>query len=197
MRSAEATRKTLETAVRVEIELDGSGENDINTGIAFFDHMLAQVARHGLFDLNIVAEGDLEVDAHHTVEDVGIVLGEAISEALGDRAGIGRMADATVPMDEALAQVAVDLSGRGHSSFEGEFANAEIGDLETQLIPHFIDSLARHAGANIHVRILAGQNDHHKCEAAFKALARALDAATAIDERRGGQVPSTKGTITE
>ena len=197
MRSAEATRKTLETAVRVEIELDGSGESDINTGIAFFDHMLAQVARHGLFDLNIVAEGDLEVDAHHTVEDVGIVLGEAISEALGDRAGIGRMADATVPMDEALAQVAVDLSGRGHSSFEGEFANAEIGDLETQLIPHFIDSLARHAGANIHVRILAGQNDHHKCEAAFKALARALDAATAIDERRGGQVPSTKGTITE
>jgi imidazoleglycerol-phosphate dehydratase len=197
LRSAEATRKTLETAVRVEIELDGSGESDINTGIAFFDHMLAQVARHGLFDLNIVAEGDLEVDAHHTVEDVGIVLGEAISEALGDRAGIGRMADATVPMDEALAQVAVDLSGRGHSSFEGEFANAEIGDLETQLIPHFIDSLARHAGANIHVRILAGQNDHHKCEAAFKALARALDAATAIDERRGGQVPSTKGTITE
>ena len=197
MRSAEATRKTLETAVRVEIELDGSGESDINTGIAFFDHMLAQVARHGLFDLNIVAEGDLEVDAHHTVEDVGIVLGEAISEALGDRAGIGRMADATVPMDEALAQVAVDLSGRGHSSFEGEFANAEIGDLETQLIPHFIDSLARHAGANIHVRILAGKNDHHKCEAAFKALARALDAATAIDERRGGQVPSTKGTITE
>jgi len=197
LRSAEATRKTLETAVRVEIELDGSGESDINTGIAFFDHMLAQVARHGLFDLNIVAEGDLEVDAHHTVEDVGIVLGEAISEALGDRAGISRMADATVPMDEALAQVAVDLSGRGHSSFEGEFANAEIGDLETQLIPHFIDSLARHAGANIHVRILAGQNDHHKCEAAFKALARALDVATAIDERRGGQVPSTKGTITE
>lgn len=197
MRSAEATRKTLETAVRVEIELDGSGESDINTGIAFFDHMLAQVARHGLFDLNIAADGDLEVDAHHTVEDVGIVLGEAISEALGDRAGIGRMADATVPMDEALAQVAIDLSGRGHSSFEGEFANAEIGDLETQLIPHFIDSLARHAGANIHVRILAGQNDHHKCEAAFKALARALDAATAIDERRGGQVPSTKGTITE
>jgi len=197
LRSAEATRKTLETAVRVEIELDGSGESDINTGIAFFDHMLAQVARHGLFDLNIVAEGDLEVDAHHTVEDVGIVLGEAISEALGDRAGISRMADATVPMDEALAQVAVDLSGRGHSSFEGEFANAEIGDLETQLIPHFIDSLARHAGANIHVRILAGQNDHHECEAAFKALARALDVATAIDERRGGQVPSTKGTITE
>lgn len=197
MRSAETTRKTLETAVRVGIELDGSGESDINTGIAFFDHMLAQVARHGLFDLNIVAEGDLEVDAHHTVEDVGIVLGEAISEALGDRAGIGRMADATVPMDEALAQVAIDLSGRGHSSFDGDFANAEIGDLETQLIPHFIDSLARHAGANIYVRILAGQNDHHKCEAAFKALARALDAATAIDERRGGQVPSTKGTITE
>ena len=183
--------------MRVGIELDGSGESDINTGIAFFDHMLAQVARHGLFDLNIVAEGDLEVDAHHTVEDVGIVLGEAISEALGDRAGIGRMADATVPMDEALAQVAIDLSGRGHSSFDGDFANAEIGDLETQLIPHFIDSLARHAGANIYVRILAGQNDHHKCEAAFKALARALDAATAIDERRGGQVPSTKGTITE
>jgi imidazoleglycerol-phosphate dehydratase len=197
LRSAETTRKTLETAVRVGIELDGSGESDINTGIAFFDHMLAQVARHGLFDLNIVAEGDLEVDAHHTVEDVGIVLGEAISEALGDRAGIGRMADATVPMDEALAQVAIDLSGRGHSSFDGDFANAEIGDLETQLIPHFIDSLARHAGANIYVRILAGQNDHHKCEAAFKALARALDAATAIDERRGGQVPSTKGTITE
>ncbi len=197
MRSAKATRETLETAVRVEIELDGSGESDIDTGIAFFNHMLAQVARHGLFDLKIGAKGDLEVDAHHSVEDVGIVLGKAISESLGDRAGISRMADSTVPMDEALAQVSIDLSGRGHSSFEGNFANAEIGDLETQLIPHFIDTLARHAGANIHVRILAGQNDHHKCEAAFKALARALDAATAIDGRRGGQVPSTKGTMTE
>ena len=197
MRSGKATRETLETAVRVEIELDGRGESDISTGIAFFDHMLAQVARHGLFDLKIGAEGDLKVDSHHTVEDVGIVLGEAIAAALGDGGGIYRMADATVPMDEALAQVAVDLSGRGHSAFEGEFANAEIGELETQLIPHFIDSLARRAGANIHVRILAGENDHHKCEAVFKALGKALDAATAIDERRGGEVPSTKGTITD
>ncbi len=197
MRSAEAARETLETAVRVEIELDGRGESDVSTGIAFFDHMLAQIARHGLFDLKIRAEGDLEVDSHHTVEDVGIVLGEAIDKSLGDRGGIGRMGDATVPMDEALAQVAVDLSGRGYSSFEGEFANAEIGELETQLIPHFFDTLARHAKANIHIRILAGENDHHKCEAAFKALGRALDAATAIDERRRGQAPSTKGTITD
>lgn len=196
-RSGEAARETLETTVRVSIGLDGAGESDIGTGIAFFDHMLAQIARHGMFDLKVEAEGDLEIDSHHTVEDVGIVLGEALDKSLDDRRGINRMADATVPMDEALAQVAVDLSGRGHSSFDGEFNNAEIGELETELIPHFVDSLARHAGANIHVRILAGTNDHHRCEAVFKALGRALDAATALDPRRAGQIPSTKGTITE
>lgn len=197
MRSATKIRKTLETAVQIEIELDGQGQNDICTGIAFFDHMLAQVAKHGLFDVEIKAEGDLEIDSHHTVEDVGIVLGDAINASLGSRIGITRMADATVPMDEALAQVAVDLSGRGCSSFNGTFSNAEIGDLDTQLVPHFVDSLARHAGANIHVRILAGENDHHKCEAVFKALGTALDKATSIDSRRDSQVPSTKGTITE
>jgi imidazoleglycerol-phosphate dehydratase len=197
LRSGDAARETLETKVRVTIGLDGSGESDISTGVAFFDHMLAQIARHGMFDLKVEAEGDLEIDSHHTVEDVGIVLGEAIDNALGDRRGISRMADATVPMDEALAQVAVDLSGRGHSAFDGDFKNAEIGDLESELIPHFVDSLARNAGANVHVRILAGNNDHHRCEAAFKALGRALDTATALDPRRAGQVPSTKGTITE
>ena len=148
-----------------------------------------------MFDIDVNATGDLNVDGHHTAEDVGITLGKAFNDALGDRAGIARMADATVPMDEALANVAVDLAGRDHLSFDAEFQQDAIGDLETSLIEHFIGSLARHLGAAVHVRLLAGRDDHHKAEAIFKALARALDAATALDPRREGQVPSTKGTL--
>lgn len=177
------------------VHVDGSGSFRGSTGIGFLDHMLAQVATHGMFDLDVTAKGDLNVDGHHTAEDVGIGLGKAFHEALGDRVGIARMADATVPMDEALANVAVDLAGRDHLTFDAEFRQDAIGDLETSLIEHVIGSWARHMGAAIHVRLLAGRDDHHKAEAIFKALARALDVATSLDSRREGQVPSTKGTL--
>jgi imidazoleglycerol-phosphate dehydratase len=194
-RTATVRRTTGETDVTVTVEIDGSGEFNGSTGIGFLDHMLAQVATHGMFDLRVQAQGDLNVDGHHTAEDVGIALGKAFHDALGDRVGIARMADATVPMDEALASVAVDLAGRDHLTFDGEFRQDAIGDLEASLVEHIIGSLARHMGASIHVRLLAGRDDHHKAEAVFKALARALDAATKPDERRDGQVPSTKGTL--
>ncbi len=194
-RTASVQRTTGETDVTVRVDLDGYGQFDGSTGIGFLDHMLAQVARHGMFDIEVTATGDLNIDGHHTAEDVGITLGKAFHEALGDRVGIARMADATVPMDEALASVAVDLAGRDHLAFDAEFKQDAIGDLETSLIEHVIGSFARHAGAAVHVRLLAGCDDHHKAEAIFKALARALDAATALDPRREGQVPSTKGTL--
>ena len=194
-RFSTVTRSTGETEVTVAVHVDGSGSFRGSTGIGFLDHMLAQVATHGMFDLDITAKGDLNVDGHHTAEDVGIGLGKAFHEALGDRVGIARMADATVPMDEALANVAVDLAGRDHLTFDAEFRQDAIGDLETSLIEHVIGSWARHMGAAIHVRLLAGRDDHHKAEAIFKALARALDVATSLDSRREGQVPSTKGTL--
>ena len=194
-RTASVQRATDETDVTVSVDIDGLGQFEGSTGIGFLDHMLAQIAKHGMFDIDVNATGDLNVDGHHTAEDVGITLGKAFNDALGDRAGIARMADATVPMDEALANVAVDLAGRDHLSFDAEFQQDAIGDLETSLIEHFIGSLARHLGAAVHVRLLAGRDDHHKAEAIFKALARALDAATALDPRREGQVPSTKGTL--
>ena len=196
-RRASVTRTTSETEVAATVVIDGSGEFRGATGIGFLDHMLAQLARHGLFDIDVNAVGDLHIDAHHTAEDVAIVLGRAFNDALGDRQGIQRMGDATVPMDEALAQVAVDLAGRDFSAFAGEFKQDRIGGLETSLLPHIIGSLARHMGAAIHVRVLAGEDDHHKAEAVFKALARALDQATAFDPRRAGAVPSTKGTLTD
>lgn len=194
-RTASVQRATDETDVTVSVDIDGEGRFEGSTGIGFLDHMLAQIAKHGMFDLHIQASGDLNVDGHHTAEDVGITLGKALHDALGDRVGIARMADATVPMDEALANVAVDLAGRDHLSFDAEFQQDAIGDLESSLIEHFIGSLARHLGAAVHVRLLAGRDDHHKAEAIFKALARALDAATVLDPRREGQVPSTKGTL--
>ncbi len=195
-RRARVTRTTAETDVAVSVALDGAGRFSGGTGVGFLDHMLDQLARHGLFDIEVTASGDLHIDAHHTAEDTAIVLGRAFDEALGDRLGIQRMGDAAVPMDEALAHVAVDLSGRDFAAFEGEFRQDRIGDLETSLIPHVIASLARHMGAAVHVRLLAGQDDHHKAEAVFKALARALDQATALDPRRAGAAPSTKGTLT-
>ena len=196
-RTATVHRKTKETDVTVRVNLDGSGSVTGSTGIGFLDHMLAQLSRHGLFDIEVRAAGDLHIDAHHTAEDVATVLGQAFREALGDRAGIARMGNATVPMDEALASVAVDLAGRDHAAFSGEFRQDRVGDLDTSLLPHIVGSLARHLGASIHVRVLAGDDDHHKAEALFKALARALDVATAVDPRLSGQVPSTKGTLTE
>jgi imidazoleglycerol-phosphate dehydratase len=194
MRSASIHRVTRETDVHVDLTLDGTGKVDIETGIGFYDHMLHHVAHHGLFDLTIKATGDLHIDEHHTVEDVAIALGQALDQALGDRAGIVRMADAWVTMDEALAQVILDMSGRPYAVFTGEFATPRIGTLGTSLIPHALESLATHARMNLHTRVLYGRDDHHKAEAVFKALGRALDAATLIDARRSG-VPSTKGVI--
>lgn len=195
MRTGKSERTTAETSIAVHIDLDGSGGGQISSGIAFFDHMLAQLAKHGLFDLDLRASGDIEIDAHHTVEDCGIVLGRALAQALGDRSGITRMADALVPLDDALARVVVDLSGRGYLAYDGEFDGERVGDLDTQLIREFLYALSINAGLNLHVSILAGHNDHHRAEALFKALARALRQAVSIDPRRGGQVPSTKGTL--
>ncbi len=196
-RCGNSQRNTAETQISVSVDLDGTGECDVSSGVRFFDHMLAQVAKHGLVDLQLVARGDLDIDAHHTIEDCGIVLGRAISQALGDRAGITRMGDATVPLDDALAQVTIDLSGRGFLALDAAFASEKVGDLDTQLIQEFLYALAINAGANLHVRLLAGHNDHHRAEALFKALARALRLAAAPDPRRQGQIPSTKGTLAD
>ncbi len=193
-RKATLSRETKETKVKVEIALDGSGVASVSTGIGMLDHLLDQLARHGLFDLTVEASGDFAtIDAHHSVEDIGIVLGQAFNNALGDRAGIVRMAHAIVPLDEALALVAVDLSGRGYAVIDGEFKPA--GQLTGTLIEHFIETFARESRNNIHIQILSGADGHHVAECVFKALARSLDAACRIDERRGGSVPSTKGTL--
>ncbi len=189
------TRVTRETNITLSLDLDGSGRAQIETGIGFFDHMLALFAGHGLFDLAVAAHGDLHIDEHHTVEDVGICLGKAISQGLGDRSGIVRTAHSYVPMDETLALVAVDLGGRPYCVFEATWHTPRIGGLGTDLIGHFFESVAIHAAMNLHARVLYGRNDHHQCEALFKAFARALDASTRHDPRRAG-VPSTKGTLT-
>lgn len=193
-RRADIQRVTRETDVRVRLDLDGAGAADIRTGIGFYDHMLHHVAHHGLFDLAVSASGDLHIDPHHTAEDVAIALGQAFDQALGDRAGIVRMADAWVAMDEALAQAVVDLSGRPYFVFSGAFEAPAVGGMAASLIPHVLESLAVHARMNLHVRILYGRDDHHKAEAVFKAVGRALDAATRLDPRRAG-VPSTKGVL--
>jgi imidazoleglycerol-phosphate dehydratase len=195
-RTATVSRKTEETDIEITLNLDGTGQADIDTGLGFLDHMLHALARHARFDLTVRAKGDLHIDEHHTVEDVGIVLGRALAEALGDRKGIIRMGHAIVPMDEALALVAVDFGGRGYFAFEGEFSTERIGQVGTSLIPHFLESVAHEGRLNLHARLLAGADDHHRAEALFKALARALDMATQRDARLGGQAPSTKGTLT-
>ena len=196
-RAATISRKTGETDIQISLNLDGSGQADIATGVGFLDHMLHALARHAHFDLKVRATGDLHIDEHHTVEDVGIVLGRALAEALGDRKGITRMGHAIVPMDEALALVAVDIGGRGHFVFDGAFSTDRIGQVGTSLIPHFLESVAHEGRLNLHARLLAGVDDHHRAEALFKALARALDMAVQRDERLAGQAPSTKGTLTE
>ena len=195
MRFATVARKTNETRITVELGLDGTGRHDVATGVGFLDHMLTHVAVHGLFDLTLRAEGDLEVDAHHTVEDCALALGQCLDEALGDRAGIHRIGHALVPMDEALAQVAVDLSGRAFTVVEAAWHAPAMGAMPTTLVAHFLRSLATAARCNLHASVLRGEDDHHQAEALFKALGRALDQATALDPRRGAAIPSTKGTL--
>ncbi len=185
-------RETKETNINLELNIDGSGKWEITTGIKIFDHLLAQLARHGVFDIKISATGD---DQHHLVEDVAICLGRAFNEALGEKRGIVRMADAAVPMDDALAMVAVDISGRGHTVLELLFSDNDMAGFPTDLVRHFLDSFASEARLNLHARVACGVNDHHKAEALFKALGRALDTATRTDERISGELPSTKGLL--
>lgn len=195
-RRAIIDRETAETTIHVELDVDGTGQTDISTGIGFFDHMLDAFARHGRFDLTVKATGDLEVDAHHTMEDTALALGQAFDEALGDRGGIVRMGDALVPLDEALIQAVIDISGRPFAATSFDFVGDRIGEMPTEMVPHVLSSFATGARLTLHVGQLEGANDHHITEAAMKALGRALDAATRIDERIAGAVPSTKGTLT-
>ncbi len=195
MRSAQIQRTTKETDIRLRLALDGRGQAQVNTGIGFLDHMLTLLAFHALFDLELEARGDLQVDAHHTVEDCALALGQALLEALGERAGLVRMGSAYVPMDEALGFAAVDLSGRPYAVIQAKWRGPSIGALPTSLLEHFFQSLAFAGRFNLHARLLYGRDDHHAAEALFKALGRALDAAVQIDPRRQGALPSTKGSL--
>ncbi len=193
VRKSSVSRKTSETDISLELCLDGHGKYNIKTGIGFFDHMLSLMAKHGGFDLNLAASGDLHVDCHHTVEDVGICLGEAFSQAVGDKSGITRYGHIILPMDEALALVALDLSGRGLSVLEAHFSSSRVGDFDTEMVEEFLRAFAVKAGITLHVRILAGANCHHIIEAIFKGLGRALASAVSFSGREG--VPSTKGML--
>jgi imidazoleglycerol-phosphate dehydratase len=195
MRQAEISRNTLETQVRVRLNLDGSGRSKLATGIGFLDHMLDQIARHGMFDLEVEAKGDLHIDAHHTVEDVGITLGQALAAALGDKKGLTRYGHAYVPLDEALTRVVVDLSGRPGLVFEIDFVRAMIGEFDVDLVREFFQGLVNHAAITVHIDNLRGMNAHHQAETAFKAFGRALRVAVTADPRAAGAVPSTKGTL--
>jgi len=194
-RQGSIERETKETRVSVRVDLDGTGRAQVDTGVGMLDHLLEQIAQHGLIDITIAAKGDLHRDAHHTAEDVAICLGRALNDALGDRKGIVRMADALVPLDEALAQVALDLNGRGYSSLDLSWSGDLMGELPTDMVGHVLATLAVEGRFTLHARILSGGNDHHKAEALFKALARSLGAASRLDPRRAGQVASTKGTL--
>lgn len=194
-RIAEIARRTAETKIDLRLNLDGTGKYEIDTGIGFFDHMLSHIAKHGVFDLELRCLGDLHIDQHHTVEDCGIALGEAFTQALGEKRGIVRAGSAYMPLDETLAFAAVDLSGRPYAALDLRLLGREVGGMPPDLLDHFLESFAFAAKANIHVKTLTGANDHHKSEACFKALARALDAACRLDPRRQGDIPSTKGTI--
>jgi imidazoleglycerol-phosphate dehydratase len=195
MRRATVERRTKETDISVTVDLDGSGRAEIATGVGFLDHMLEQVARHGLLDLSISAKGDLHIDQHHTVEDVGIVLGQAIRKAVGDMRGITRYADVHLPMDETLTRCAIDISGRPHLVWRVAFARAKIGTFDTELVREFFQAFAQNAGITLHVETLYGENSHHIAETCFKALARGLRSALAVDPRQPDTVPSTKGTL--
>ena len=194
MRKAVVARNTNETRIRITLDLDGTGSYDIDTGVGFFDHMLAGFARHGFFDLTVSVEGDLVVDDHHTIEDTGIALGTAIREALGDKKGIRRYGSSLLPMDETLAMCAIDLSGRPYFAFDAEFATERCGTMGTQMVREFFYAVSYSAGMNLHMKILDGINDHHKAEALFKAFARALDEASGEDPRVSG-ILSTKGSL--
>jgi imidazoleglycerol-phosphate dehydratase len=195
MRTAVVERRTTETSVKVELTLDGSGTYDVSTGIGFLDHMLEQLARHSLVDLTVRAEGDLHVDAHHTTEDVGIALGQAVKQALGDMAGITRYASIHMPMDETLSRVVIDISGRPVLVFNVAFPRDKVGQFDTELVREWFNAFAMNAGVTLHVETLYGENSHHIAESCFKGLARALRAAVAIDPRAAGEVPSTKGQL--
>ncbi|MBK9523036.1 MAG: imidazoleglycerol-phosphate dehydratase HisB [Rhodocyclaceae bacterium] len=195
MRQAEVSRNTLETKIRVALNLDGSGTSKVNTGVGFFDHMLDQIARHGLIDLEISAVGDLHIDAHHTVEDVGIALGQALAKAWGDKKGLRRYGHAYVPLDEALSRVVIDLSGRPGLVFNVPFTRAMIGDFDVDLIHEFFQGLVNHAGITVHIDALTGNNSHHQAETVFKAFARALRTACEVDPRASSSIPSTKGAL--
>ena len=195
MRTAQVHRRTSETDIRLTLDLVGSGRHEISTGVGFLDHLLSQVAVHGVFDIELTAKGDLEIDSHHTVEDCALALGQALDEALETRQGIVRMGAAHVPMDDALAFVAVDLSGRPYAVIDAEWHAPLVGSMATSLLPHFLESLAVTARCNLHARILYGRDDHHQAEGLFKALGRALSMAVQMDPRRAGQAPTTKGTL--
>jgi imidazoleglycerol-phosphate dehydratase len=194
-RKADVSRNTAETQIRVSINLDGTGVAKLATGIGFFDHMLDQIARHGLIDLEIDAKGDLHIDGHHTVEDVGITFGQAVAKAVGDKKGLRRYGHAYVPLDEALSRVVVDFSGRPGLEMHVPFKSGMIGALDTQLVYEFFQGFVNHAGVTLHIDNLRGENAHHQCETVFKAFARALRAALEIDPRAAGVIPSTKGSL--
>ncbi|QEA14015.1 imidazoleglycerol-phosphate dehydratase HisB [Comamonas flocculans] len=194
-RIAEVSRSTAETRIRVRVNLDGSGQSQLNTGIGFFDHMLEQIARHGMIDLEVRCDGDLHIDGHHSVEDVGISLGQALARALGDKKGLRRYGHAYVPLDEALSRVVVDLSGRPGLHLHIPFTAAMIGGFDTQLVHEFFQGFVNHAGVTVHIDNLKGVNAHHQCESVFKAFARALRAALEPDPRSAGVIPSTKGAL--
>ncbi|OFX08626.1 MAG: imidazoleglycerol-phosphate dehydratase [Alphaproteobacteria bacterium RIFOXYD12_FULL_60_8] len=195
MRTAEITRATTETNIKISLNLDGAGAYDVSTGIGFFDHMLEQLSRHSLVDLKVAAKGDVHIDFHHTVEDVGIAIGEAVTKALGDRKGITRYGAASVPMDETLVRVALDLSNRPHLVWRVTFDRPKVGEMDTELFKEWFAAFAQAAGATLHVECAYGANNHHIAEACFKALARALRQAVEIDPRKSDAVPSTKGVL--
>ena len=194
-RIAEVTRNTRETRITVRINLDGTGQSKLQTGIGFFDHMLDQIARHGLIDLDVHCEGDLHIDGHHTVEDVGITLGQAMAQAVGDKKGLRRYGHAYVPLDEALSRVVIDFSGRPGLHMRVDFKAGMIGALDSQLVYEFFQGFSNHAGVTLHIDNLEGDNAHHQCETIFKAFARALRMALEIDPRAAGVIPSTKGSL--
>jgi imidazoleglycerol-phosphate dehydratase len=195
MRTAEITRNTKETQIRVKVDLDGRGIAKLSTGLPFLEHMLDQVARHGMLDIEVVAKGDLHIDAHHTVEDIGITLGQAMAKALGDKAGVRRFGHAYVPLDEALSRVVIDFSGRPGLEYHVEFTRGLIGEFDVDLVHEFFQGFVNHAQVTLHIDNLRGDNAHHQCETIFKAFARALRSAVEKDERALGAIPSTKGSL--
>ena len=195
MRTATIARKTKETDISVEVNLDGTGAYEVSTGIGFLDHMIEQFSRHSLIDVKLKVDGDLHVDQHHTTEDSALALGQAISDALGDKGGIGRYGNAYSPMDETLARVALDISGRPYFVWNASFTQERLGEMDTELFSHWFASIAQAVGITLHIELLYGENNHHICEAIFKGFARAMRAAVEIDPRKGGAVPSTKGQL--